>query len=85
MREKREDGWMSVLSDQHVDNPQVILAVMTRRTGFKSEEEDEEQTRDTWSNLTTDLKTSASTWHCAICCSQVLARRGLERKAGGTD
>lgn len=41
------------------------------------EDEEEEQTWDTRSNTTTYLKTSASTWHCALCCSQVAARRGL--------
>lgn len=73
------NGCLPVLSSQCVDNPQVfILAVMT--TGGKVEEEDEEQTWDTRSNLTT-LKTSASTWHCAFCCSRVAARRGLEERS----
>lgn len=48
------------------------LGVMLRR-------KDEEQT---WSNLTTYLKTSASTWHCAFCCNRVAAQQGLEERSG---
>lgn len=61
-----------------MDNPQAFtLAVMAGGERGEVEEEDEEQTWDTRSNATTYLKTSASTWRCAFCCSRVAARRGL--------
>ena len=62
-----------------MDDPQAFtLAAMAEGKRGKVEEGDEAQTWDTRSKTTTHLKTSASTWHCAFCCSRGAARRDLE-------